>query len=95
MDIADLVARLGVLTTDLASKYQQRGDTLAEKIKAESAAWSNLSDRAVTERRETARAAGAHYEALIAKDNGEIQALETEMAYLRTVIDCKIARLLP
>lgn len=94
MELADLIARLGVLSNDLASKYLARGDTVAEKIKAESAAWSNLSDRGVTERRETARAAGAHFEALLAKDDGEIRALEVEIAYLRDVIDCKKAGLI-
>lgn len=92
--IADLVSRLGVLSTDLASRFQTRGDTIAEKIKAESTAWSMLSDRAVTERRESAKAAGAQYDVLIARDDGEIRALETEISYLHVVIDCKKAGIL-
>lgn len=95
MELPDLITRLGTLTTELASKYMQRGDTIAEKIKATNAAWSNLNDLGVTERRETARAAGAQFDALIAKDDGEILALETEIAYIRTVIDVKKAGLIP
>lgn len=95
MDLTDLLGRLGTLTTSLASKYQQRGDTIAEKIKATNDAWSHLCDLGVTERRESARAAGAQFDALIAKDDGEILALETEIAYVRVLIDLRKAGLLP
>ncbi len=93
--LAELLTRLGVKTDKLASMFQSRGDTIATKIKAVNDAWANLAGFAVTERRESARAAGAQFDALIAQDDGEIAALEVEIAYIRDIIDAKKAGLIP
>lgn len=85
--LSDLLARLGTLTTTLASKYMQRGDTIAEKIKSVNLAWDTMRDLGVTDRRETSRQAGAQFDALIAKDDGEILALEAERLHILTLID--------
>lgn len=95
MQLAELLARLERLTTSLARLYQQRGDLIAEKIKAVGVAWQNLDDRAVTERRETSRQAGSQFDALLAKDDGEIQALEVERQYVLVMIEVVKAGLLP
>lgn len=95
MQLAELLARLERLTTSLAKLYAQRGDLVAEKIKAVSAAWSNLDDRAVTDRRETSKQAGSQFDALLARDNGEIEALEVERQYVLVMIEVVKAGLLP
>jgi len=95
MQLAELLARLEGLTTLLAQKYEQRGDLIAEKIKAVNAAWDHMSDRAVTDRRETSKQAGSQFDALLAKDDGEIQALEVERQYVLVMIDVVKAGLLP
>lgn len=86
VDLPALVGRYSVLSVELAAKYQTRGDTQGEQIKAENTAWSYGNGLPVTERRESAKAAGAQFAALIAKDTGDIQALETEIAFVQTLI---------
>jgi len=94
MTLAELLVRLERLTTSLARLYAQRGDLIAEKIKSVAAAWENLSDRAVTDRRETSKQAGSQFDALLAQDDGEIQALEVERQYVLVMIDVVKAGLL-
>ena len=93
--LADLLTRLGVMTDKLAAHHTSRGDTIATKIKTVNDAWASLAGLGVTERRESARAAGAQFDALIATDEGEIAALEVEVAYIRDIIDAKKAGLIP
>jgi hypothetical protein len=95
VNIHEAVAALNTKTVALAALYQTRGDTLQVKIKAVNAAWENGRDMAVTERRETARAAGSQFDAMVAKDDGDIQALEVERDYLKVLIDVMKAGLMP
>lgn len=80
------VDRYTALAKELAAKYRDRATTHAAQIKAENTAWSYGTGLGVTERRESARAAGAQFAALYAQDSGEIQALEAEIAHVTTII---------
>lgn len=95
LGLLDHIARFDHLTQELAKAYALRGDTIAEKIKSVNSAWSHLTGLGVTERRESSRAAGAQFDAVLAKDEGEIQAMEIERDYVKTMIELWKAGLMP